>query len=60
MLWLLLLFCGFLALPALLCCLAGGWLLLLALPAVACWLLLAWWVWLAWRAWRRRDDDDYV
>lgn len=65
MLWLLLVlaFAGLLALPAVVCCLAGGWLLLAGLPALACWLLLGWWVLSAWLDWRRRlnaGGDDYV
>lgn len=58
------LLCGvLLAMPAAVCCLAGGWLLLVGLPALGCWLLLGWWIFAAWLDWRRRrdgGDDDYV
>ena len=61
MLWLCGIFCWLLLLPALRCCVAGGWLLLFGLLALGCWLILGWWVWLAWLEWRQREDfDDYV
>ena len=62
--WLVLLavFCGLLILPALLCCWAGGWLLLFGLAALASWLWLGWLIFMAWWGWRRHEagDDDYA
>lgn len=62
--WLMLVaaFCCLLFLPSLLCCWAGGWLLLFGLLALGCWLWLGWWVLAAWLAWRRHadGDEDYV
>ena len=61
MIWLAFIFCALLFPPALLCCLVGGWLLLFGLAALACWLVIGWWIWLAWLDWRRQAEyDDYV
>lgn len=49
-----------LILPAVLCCLAGGWLLLFGVLALFCWLQLGWWVAEEAVRYLRRQPDEYI
>lgn len=49
-----------LMLPAVLCCWAGGVMLLFGVLALVSWLQLGWWVLEEVLRWRRQSGDEYV
>ncbi len=60
LLFMLIISVGLMILPAILCCFAGGWLLLFGVTALIAWLQIGWWIIEEGKACLKHHGDEYV